>query len=53
LGGVTTGSEPLTLRRLAKLFGISKSAADRITGYVEPLTALRQPQHFEGDAHTC
>ncbi|MFE7854066.1 transposase [Streptomyces sp. NPDC057403] len=36
----------LTLRQLAPLFGISKSAADRIIDHVGPLLALKQRQRF-------
>ncbi len=36
----------LTLRQLAPLFGISKSAADRIIDHDGPLLALRQRQRF-------
>ncbi len=36
----------LTLRQLAPLFGISKSAADRIVDHVGPLLALKQRQRF-------
>ncbi|GAA3311722.1 hypothetical protein GCM10020295_82040 [Streptomyces cinereospinus] len=36
----------LTLRRLAPLFGVSKSAADRIIDHVGPLLALKQRQRF-------
>lgn len=33
----------LTLRQLAPLFGISKSAADRIINHLGPSLALRSP----------
>jgi hypothetical protein len=36
----------LTLRQLAPLFGISKSAADRVVGHVAPLLALQQRNRF-------
>ncbi len=36
----------LTLRQLAPLFGVSKSAADRIVDHVGPLLALKQRQRF-------
>ncbi|MFJ9968335.1 transposase [Streptomyces avermitilis] len=36
----------LTLRQLAPLFGISKSAADRIIDHVGPLLALKQRKRF-------
>ena len=36
----------LTLRQLAPLFGISKSAADRIVAHTGPLLALKQRQRF-------
>lgn len=36
----------LTLRQLAPLFGLSKSAADRIVGQLGPLLALRQRKRF-------
>jgi hypothetical protein len=36
----------LTRRQLAPLFGVSKSAADRIVHYVGPLLALEQPRSF-------
>ncbi|MBW8705806.1 hypothetical protein MBT84_39970 [Streptomyces sp. MBT84] len=36
----------LTLRQLASLFGISKSAADRIVDHVGPLLAFKQRQRF-------
>ncbi|MFI7241700.1 transposase [Streptomyces qinglanensis] len=36
----------LTLRQLAPLFGVSKSAADRIVGQLGPLLALRQRKQF-------
>jgi hypothetical protein len=40
----------LTLRQLAPLFGISKSAADRIIGHLGPLLALRPRKRFRKDA---
>ncbi|MET9520328.1 transposase [Streptomyces sp. NPDC002994] len=36
----------LTVRQLAPLFGISKSAAARIIGHLGPLLALKQPRRF-------
>lgn len=36
----------LTLRQLAPLFGMSKSAADRIVDHVGPLLAFKQRQRF-------
>lgn len=36
----------LTLRQLAPMFGVSKSAADRIVGQLGPLLALRQRKRF-------
>jgi len=36
----------LTLRQLAPLFGVSKSAADRIVDRTGPLLALRQRKRF-------
>jgi hypothetical protein len=39
----------LTMRQLAPLFGISKSAADRIIGHLGPLLALRQRKRFRKD----
>ncbi|MFJ3419577.1 transposase [Streptomyces sp. NPDC086082] len=39
----------LTLRQLAPLFGISKSAADRIIDHLGPLLALRQRRQFRKD----
>jgi hypothetical protein len=36
----------LTLRQLAPLFGISKSAADRIVDHTGPLLAMHQRQRF-------
>ncbi|MFC8372668.1 transposase [Streptomyces sp. NPDC057239] len=36
----------LTMRQLAPLFGISKSAADRIIDHLGPLLALRQRKRF-------
>ncbi len=40
----------LTLRQLAPLFGISKSAADRIIDHVGPLLAFKPRQRFRKDA---
>jgi hypothetical protein len=39
----------LTLRQLAPLFGISKSAADRIVGHVGPALALQPRRRFRKD----
>lgn len=39
----------LTMRQLAPLFGISKSAADRIIDHIGPLLALRQRNQFRKD----
>jgi len=39
----------LTLRQIAPLFGISKSAADRIIGHTAPLPALQQRRRFRRD----
>ncbi|GAA4020148.1 hypothetical protein GCM10022384_70910 [Streptomyces marokkonensis] len=39
----------LTLRQLAPLFGISKSAADRIIDHLGPSLALRQHKRFRED----
>ncbi|MET7981048.1 transposase [Streptomyces mirabilis] len=39
----------LTLRQLAPLFGISKSAADRIINRIAPLLALRPRRRFRKD----
>ncbi|WP_042434452.1 IS5/IS1182 family transposase, partial [Streptacidiphilus anmyonensis] len=36
----------LTLRQLAPLFGVSKSAADRIVDHTGPMLALKQRQRF-------
>ncbi|MGW0211772.1 transposase [Streptomyces sp. NPDC003233] len=36
----------LTLRQLAPLFGVSKSAADRMVDHIGPLLALHQRQRF-------
>ncbi len=36
----------LTLRQLAPLFGVSKSAADRIVDHTGPLLALKQRRRF-------
>ncbi|GGY11935.1 hypothetical protein GCM10010510_67350 [Streptomyces anandii JCM 4720] len=40
----------LTLRHLASLFGVSKSAADRIIDHLGPSLALRQRKRFGRDA---
>ncbi|MEU2427075.1 transposase [Streptomyces sp. NPDC007851] len=40
----------LTLRQLAPLFGISKSAADRVINRLAPLLALRPRRRFRNDA---
>jgi hypothetical protein len=40
----------LTMRQLAPLFGISKSAADLIIGHLGPLLALQPRQRFAKDA---
>lgn len=40
----------LTLRQLAPLFGVSKSAADRIIDHLGPVLALRQRKRFRMDA---
>ncbi len=37
------------MRQLAPLFGISKSAADRIIDHLGPLLALRQRSRFRRD----
>ncbi|MFH9044556.1 transposase [Streptomyces sp. NPDC017966] len=39
----------LTLRQLAPLFGVSKSAADRIIGHLGPSLALQQRKRFRKD----
>lgn len=39
----------MTIRQLAPLSGISKSAADRITDHLGPLSALRQRRRFRKD----
>ncbi|GAA1403785.1 hypothetical protein GCM10009639_49130 [Kitasatospora putterlickiae] len=39
----------LTLRQLAPLFGVSKSAADRIIDHVGPLLALKPRRRFRKD----
>jgi hypothetical protein len=39
----------LTMRQLALLFGISKSAADRIIDHIGPLLALRRRKQFRKD----
>ncbi|GAA3043611.1 hypothetical protein GCM10017562_75780 [Streptomyces roseofulvus] len=46
---VAYGRTNLTLRQLAPLFGISKSAADRIIDHLGPALALRQRQRFRKD----
>jgi Helix-turn-helix of DDE superfamily endonuclease len=38
----------LTLRQLAPLFGVSKSAADRIVDHLGPTLALQQRRRFRG-----
>src|SRR3954470_18088427 len=40
----------LTLRQLAPLFGVSKSAADRIIDHLGPALALQQRRRFRKDA---
>lgn len=40
----------LTLRQLAPLFGVSKSAADRIIDHLGPLLAFQQRRRFRKDA---
>lgn len=40
----------LTLRQLAPLFGVSKSAADRIIGHLGPSLALQPRKRFRKDA---
>ncbi len=40
----------LTLRQLVPLFGISKSAADRIVTHLGPLLAIRARKRFRKDA---
>ncbi|MFI5640123.1 transposase [Streptomyces goshikiensis] len=40
----------LTMRQLAPLFGVSKSAADRIIDYLGPLLALQPRKRFAKDA---
>ncbi len=40
----------MTLRQLAPLFGVSKSAADRIVGHLGLSLALQPPQRFHEDA---
>lgn len=40
----------LTLRQLAPLFGVSKSAADRLITHLGPLLALRPRKRFGKDA---
>jgi hypothetical protein len=39
----------LTLRQLAPLFGVSKSAADRIIDHLVPTLALQQRKRFRKD----
>jgi uncharacterized protein (UPF0262 family) len=39
----------LTMRQLALLFGISKSAADRIIDHLGPLMSLRPRRRFSKD----
>lgn len=39
----------LTMRQLAPLFGVSKSAADRINDHLEPKLALQPRQRFAKD----
>jgi hypothetical protein len=39
----------LTLRQLAPLFGVSKSAADRIIGHLGPSLALQPRKRFRKD----
>ena len=39
----------LTLRQLAPLFGVSKSAADRIIDHIGPLLALKQRRRYRRD----
>ena len=39
----------LTMRQLALLFGVSKSAADRIIDHLGPMIALRPPRCFAND----
>lgn len=43
----------LTLRQIAPLFGISKSAADRIVTSTAPLLALKQRQRFRPSSPCC
>ncbi|MFF9119125.1 transposase [Streptomyces massasporeus] len=40
----------LTLRQLAPLFGVSKSAADRVIDHLGPVLALQQRKRFRKDA---
>jgi hypothetical protein len=40
----------LTMRQLAPLFGVSKSAADRIIDHLEPALALQQRKRFRKDS---
>jgi hypothetical protein len=42
--------EPLTLRQLARLFGASKSAADRVIDHLGPKLALQARRRFRKDA---
>ena len=46
---VTAWRTHLTLRRLAPLFGVSKSAADRIVDHLAPLLALPPRKRFRKD----
>jgi Helix-turn-helix of DDE superfamily endonuclease len=39
----------LTLRQLALLFGVSKSAADRIVAHLGPALGLQQRKRFRKD----
>ncbi|MGW0094923.1 helix-turn-helix domain-containing protein, partial [Streptomyces sp. NPDC003328] len=39
----------LTMRQLARLFGVSKSAADRIIDHLGPLLALQPRKRFRKD----
>ncbi|WP_419249010.1 hypothetical protein [Streptomyces canus] len=39
----------MTMRQLAPLFGVSKSAADRIIDHLGPMLALRQRRRFRKD----
>lgn len=40
----------LTMRQLAPLFGVSKSAADRIIDHLGPMLALQPRERFAKDA---